>query len=110
MKDKKQYIIMENKNTKFGFAQNAIKELKKNLNMINFDYNRETVSCLLLINKLRILCSGYYNGNIILWDIIMKKPSREQNEEIEAINDNEDEFTKKECLCQSCCKYISEDI
>ena len=74
MKDKKQYIIMENKNTKFGIAQSAIKELKKNLNLINYDYNRETVSCLLLINKLRILCSGYYNGNIILWDILTYEP------------------------------------
>ena len=56
------------------------------------------------------LTSFIFSLLFILWDIIMKKPAREQNEEIEAINDNEDEFTKKECLCQSCCKYISEDI
>ena len=56
--------------------------LKKNKNNIkNFQYNRKTVSCLLLIEKIRLLASAYYNGNIILWDTILKIPKKIYNDQ-----------------------------
>ena len=45
-------------------------------------YNKsDTVSCLLILNKLRLLCSSYYNGKIILWDVATKKPKKIFNEQ-----------------------------
>ena len=32
-----------------------------------------TVSCLLILKKLQLLAASYYNGNIILWDTILKE-------------------------------------
>ena len=72
--DKKNFMIMENKNKVYGKAQNTIKEFKHNSIFRNDYYNRETVSCILIINKLRLLCSGYYSGNIILWDTTTHNP------------------------------------
>ena len=37
---------------------------------------RNTVSCLIYIDPLKILCSAHYNGQIIVWDIIYNKPKR----------------------------------
>ena len=37
---------------------------------------RESVSCLLILNKLRLLCSSYHNGKIILWDIATRLPKK----------------------------------
>ena len=48
---------------------------------INICNKRDTVSCLLMLNKLRLLCSSYYNGKIILWDIVTKKPKKIFNEQ-----------------------------
>ena len=44
--------------------------------MSNKDSKNKSVSCLLLINNLRLLCSTYYTGQIILWDTITKKPKK----------------------------------
>ena len=48
---------------------------------INHNHKRDTVSCLLILNKLRLLCSSYYNGKIILWDVATKKPKKIINEQ-----------------------------
>ena len=53
----------------------------KNKQYINMVNKRDTVSCLLMLNKLRLLCSSYYNGRIILWDIATKKPKKIFNEQ-----------------------------
>ena len=42
---------------------------------------RKTVSCLLLLNNLRLLCSAYYTGQIILWDTMDKKPKKMYNDQ-----------------------------
>ena len=42
---------------------------------------RNTVSCLIYINPLKLICSAHYNGQIILWDIIYNKPKRIYNDQ-----------------------------
>ena len=71
--EQKYHLIKENKSQIYN-VQNVLKLFKNNLKSIKKDYDRETVSCLLIINKLKILCSSYYTGNIILWDMITYKP------------------------------------
>ena len=42
-------------------------------NMIITEYKRRnSVSCILLLGKLQLLAASYYNGNIILWDPLLK--------------------------------------
>ena len=57
-----------------------MKENKKEKNVINFQTNQEnkkkTVSCLILINHLKLLCAAYYTGQIVLWDLISTKPKK----------------------------------
>ena len=48
--------------------------IKKQNNSEN--HQRDTVSCLLILNKLRLLCSSYHNGKIILWDVATKTPKK----------------------------------
>ena len=58
------------------------KEKAKDNNFINNkDHKKKSVSCLLLINNLRLLCSSYYTGQIILWDTITKKPKKIYNDQ-----------------------------
>ena len=56
----------------------AIKELKikklKEKKMI--ENKRKIVSCLIMLNNLRLLCSAYYTGKIVLWDTDAKKPKK----------------------------------
>ena len=42
---------------------------------------RNTVSCLIYIDPLKLLCSAHYNGQIILWDIVYNKPKRIYNDQ-----------------------------
>ena len=57
-----------------------VKENKKEKNKSNFQLNQEnkkkTVSSLLLINHLKLLCAAYYTGQIVLWDLISTKPKK----------------------------------
>jgi hypothetical protein len=59
----------------------AIGRDNKNKQFLNVCNKRDTVSCLLMLNKLRLLCSSYYNGKIILWDIVTRKPKKIFNEQ-----------------------------
>ena len=34
--------------------------------------SRESVSCIVILGKLQLLAAGYYNGNVILWDTMLK--------------------------------------
>ena len=75
----------EKKDKKKNTEENEEKKEKaKNINSINI-YNKEhkkkSVSYLLLINNLRLLCSSYYTGQIILWDTITKKPKKIFNDQ-----------------------------
>ena len=47
----------------------------------NQEQKKNTVSCLLLISNLRLLCSSYFSGQVILWDIIRKKPKKIYNDQ-----------------------------
>ena len=51
----------------------------------NFKHKRDTVSCLLMIERLRLLCSSFYNGQIIFWDAISKKPQKVFKDQITGI-------------------------
>ena len=40
---------------------------------MNDKKKRNSVSCTLLLGKLQLLAASYYNGNIILWDTLLKE-------------------------------------
>lgn len=42
---------------------------------------RSTVSCLIHIDHLKLICSSHYNGMIALWDLIYNKPKRIYNDQ-----------------------------
>ena len=42
---------------------------------------RNMISCLILIDPLKILCSAHYNGLIVLWDIVYYRPKRIYNDQ-----------------------------
>ena len=42
---------------------------------------RSTVSCLIHIDPLKLICSSHYNGMIALWDLIYNKPKRIYNDQ-----------------------------
>ena len=56
----------------------ALKELKmkKLKEKMIIENKRKIVSCLVMINSLKLLCSAYYTGQIVLWDTDSKKPKR----------------------------------
>ena len=66
------------------YENNETKDIKlkighSDLNKIlkSFPENkRNTVSCLIYIDPLKILCSAHYNGQIIIWDIVYNIPKR----------------------------------
>jgi len=43
-----------------------------NINILDEKEKNMSVSCLLLLQKLQLLAASYYNGNIILWDTLLK--------------------------------------
>ena len=51
----------------------------------NFKHKRDTVSCLLMLERLRLICSSFYNGQIIFWDATTKKPQKVFNDQITGI-------------------------
>ena len=55
-------------------------ELNKKLK-INQEKKRESVSCLLILEGLRLLCSAYFTGQLVLWDTISKKPKKRYNDQ-----------------------------
>jgi hypothetical protein len=51
----------------------------------SFKHKRDTVSCLLMLERLRLICSSFYNGQIILWDATTKKPQKVFNDQMTGI-------------------------
>ena len=47
---------------------------KNSRSILSFKHKRDNVSYLLLIENLRLLCSSFLNGQIILWDADTKRP------------------------------------
>ena len=60
-------------------------ELNKKIKLTQ-DRKRESVSCLLILKGLRLLCSSYLNGQLILWDTNTKKPKKIYNDQQTGIN------------------------
>ena len=69
-------LINDKKDKKTEDRKKEEKEEKAVNYMTNKDHKKKSVSCLIIINNLRLLCSSYYTGQIILWDTITKKPKK----------------------------------
>ena len=71
--------LLMNKNKKENTENKTVKNKTKVKNFTVLKINQEhkkAVSCLILINNLKLLCSAYYTGQIVLWDIINKNPKK----------------------------------
>ena len=73
-------ILQENTRTNssnkiYMIRENGLDENSKKQNMSE-NHLRDTVSCLLILNKLRLLCSSYHNGKLILWDVATRRPKK----------------------------------
>ena len=82
--DKYENEISRNKFTSLSFTlDNTIKKLalkelrvKKLKEKMRIENKRKIVSCLIMLNNLRLLCSTYYTGKLVLWDTDTKKPKK----------------------------------
>ena len=77
--EKKSGKEMDKEKEEFFKVENNTKSIS------NFKHKRDTVSCLLMIERLRLLCSSFYNGQIIFWDATTKKPQKVFNDQITGI-------------------------
>ena len=71
----------QEKNTSKEDSKQENKQKQVNYTKKNTEQKRKTVSCLVLLNNLRLLCSAYYTGQIILWDTMDKKPKKMYNDQ-----------------------------
>ena len=89
LEDDKNKKITRNKKDKFNFNENnnsskifmlkesgIIPEENSKKQNLGEGHLRDAVSCLLILNKLRLLCSSYHNGKIILWDVATRVPKK----------------------------------
>ena len=84
--EKNKKILKNNNKEKFNKTQEnkffmmkdtgIIDEENNKKNNFGENHQRDTVSCLLILNKLRLLCSSYHNGKIILWDVATRTPKK----------------------------------
>ena len=65
--------ILEKKFNQQKRHASPIKLPGKDLSALNEKKKRNSVSCTLLLGKLQLLAASYYNGNIILWDTLLKE-------------------------------------
>ena len=66
-------FILDHAINQLALKELKVKKLKEKMILEN---KRKIVSCLLLLNNLRLLCSAYYTGQIVLWDMENKKPKK----------------------------------
>ena len=80
-------IIYEEKNLgEIGREKEELYKIENNSKSISsFKHKRDNISYLLLIENLRLLCSSFLNGQIILWDADTKKPIKIFNDQSTAI-------------------------
>ena len=70
-----------NDNSMFKTKTNKSPEKQKKIKLFNdkllmnnkIDVSIESVSCLKILGKMQILAAGYYNGNLLLWDTILRE-------------------------------------
>ncbi len=65
----------ETKDVKFKKCFNELNKILKSYP----ENKRNTVSCLIYIDPLKILCNAHYKGQLILWDLVCSKPKRIYN-------------------------------
>ena len=73
---------IENTINELALKELKMKKLKEKMIIEN---KRKIVSCLLIIDSLRLLCSTYYTGQIVLWDTESKKPKKIFNDQTTGI-------------------------
>ena len=72
------FVTLTNNNT---LSSNMHSNQHSN-NIYNGDYHkRDSVSCIIIIQKMQLVSASYYNGNIILWDPLLKKPRRKYTDQ-----------------------------
>jgi len=77
--EKKSGQEIDREKEEFYRVQNNTKSIS------NFKHKRDTVSCLLMIERLRLICSSFFNGQIIFWDATSKKPQKVFNDQVTGI-------------------------
>ena len=65
--------LLEKRFTQQKRQHSPIKIPGKDTSVLNERKKRNSVSCTLLLGKLQLLAASYYNGNIILWDTLLKE-------------------------------------
>ncbi len=65
--------MLEKRFTQQKRHASPIKIPGKDTSVLNERKKRNSVSCTLLLGKLQLLAASYYNGNIILWDTLLKE-------------------------------------
>ena len=65
--------LLEKRFTQQKRHASPIKIPGKDTSVLNERKKRNSVSCTLLLGKLQLLAASYYNGNIILWDTLLKE-------------------------------------
>ena len=66
-------VMLEKKFNQIKKHVDPVKLPGKDLSVLNEKKKRNSVSCTLLLGKLQLLAASYYNGNIILWDTLLKE-------------------------------------
>ena len=85
-KIKPSYNVHNIENSDIILEKEEFYKLEKHLKSIaSFKLKRDTVSHLLLLDQLRLLCSSYLDGKIIIWDPDTKKPIKIFTDQITAI-------------------------
>ena len=65
--------LLEKRFTQQKRHASPVKLPGKDTSVLNEIKKRNSVSCTLLLGKLQLLAASYYNGNIILWDTLLKE-------------------------------------
>ena len=65
--------LLEKKFNQQKRQMSPIKIPGKDITSLHEKKKRNSVSCTLLLGKLQLLAASYYNGNIILWDTLLKE-------------------------------------
>ena len=70
----------------FGKEKEEFYKIENNSkSILNFKHKRDNISYLLIIENLRLLCSSFLNGRIILWDLDTKRPVKVFTDQATAI-------------------------
>ena len=74
------FVKITENNTTLNNSDEKNNELNKKIKLTQ-ERKRDSVSCLILLQGLRLLCSAYLNGQMVLWDTTTKKPKKRYNDQ-----------------------------